>query len=243
MRAPPFPPLPTGCHPLRAVPSPGGRNPRVHDSPSGRVPAQARRRSSRAACSSTGTGLPAASSTTAGTTASSASSRRPSSRSAVGAPAWRARSKIAAPGLRPRSQARGVGHGGRVERRDLREHRRVGLGVREVVGAAEDVADPVVERGAGHAERPAGERGPVQQPLAIHRLQALAQRPRSRLGEQRGDRRRARRPQRVDAVGERVHGARRGDRARQVAAQVEVVDHVAGAAPPRRGRCACGRRR
>jgi hypothetical protein len=122
---------------------------------------------------------------------------------------------------------RRLGRRRRVQRGDVAEHGRVRLGVREVERAAQQVADLVVQGAADEPEGPARQGGAVQEPLMVVGVEALAQRPRAALGEQRADRRRSLRPQRVDAVGERVHGARPRDLGRQAADEVGVVDHGA----------------
>ena len=108
------------------------------------------------------------------------------------------------------------------------------LGVREVEHPAEHVAELVVQRAAGReglAREPrAGECGGARTGIA-----GLAQRTAHALGEQAqalaggdvGQRRGSRGPQRLDAVRDGVHAARRGDVRGQVVGQLGVVDDEA----------------
>ena len=121
---------------------------------------------------------------------------------------------------------------GGVERRRVRQDDGVQVGVRQVVGTAEHVADLVVDRRARHGERRARQVravqrvGPAAEVLgALDRdRHALRERADALLGRERGDRVRARRVERLDAVRHRVDRARAGDEGRQRDGQLGVVD-------------------
>ena len=108
----------------------------------------------------------------------------------------------------------------------------MGLGVREVEGAAEDVGDLVVHARSRRGEGDGGEVGAVERGLEPRQCggfraelrQTLAQRPDAFEGERPVDRVGGRGPQRVDAVGEGVEARGDGEVVGQVAQEVGVVD-------------------
>ena len=108
----------------------------------------------------------------------------------------------------------------------------MGRGVRQAEGAAEDVAELVVQAHRGRAEDAPAEPRPVQRLRAGLEVGAVGgqgrqcsgERPRTLLGHQRGDRRGVGRVQALDRVRERVHAARRRQLGRHREGERGVVD-------------------
>jgi hypothetical protein len=125
-----------------------------------------------------------------------------------------------------------VGNGGRHERERVRQDRAVRVCVREVVRAAQHVADLVVDPGSCRAERRAREvrRDEHVSPgvevvwLADDARQAVPQEADPLLGEDRRDRVCRGRVHRLDAMREGVHAGGGGDTGRQREGQDRVVD-------------------
>ena len=126
----------------------------------------------------------------------------------------------------------GVGCVGRVEGQDVGEHGGVGLGMREVERAAQDVADLVVQPGTGRGERDGGQVRAVKGLLASldsgrvggDERQALAEGTDSFGAEGCVDRVHAGAPHRVDAVGHAVQAGGHGHIHRKGQCQCRVVD-------------------
>nr|WP_236554357.1 hypothetical protein [Nocardioides sp. AX2bis] len=130
----------------------------------------------------------------------------------------------------------GVGRGVGVEGEHVREHHRVRLGVGEVPRAAEDVADLVVQPGAGAGEGRGGEVGAVQAAGAGGEVAAVGHDAAERRGEGPDalggggveDGVAAGRPERVDAVGQRVEAAGDGEVDGEADRELGVVDDHPG---------------
>ena len=160
----------------------------------------------------------------------------PSSRRERGAPRLPARSQSARAGSSaPRARANAAdasGAAGALNASDVREDDGVGRGVRQAEGAAEDVAELVVQAHRGRAEDAPAEPRPVQRLRAGLEVGAVGgqgrqgsgERPRTLLGHQRGDRRGVGRVQALDRVRERVHAARRRQVGRHRERERGVVD-------------------